>query len=186
MSERVARSRELVARGCPVATVTRVLQVSRQAVYRTPAPRTPPQRRPATDPVEAAIVEVAQANQTDGYRMVAALTRQKLGRPVNRKRVLRVLRERKLIQRRRPLNRRKRPGFFIVTRPRQLWQLDMDLDLGGRARLVLPERDHRLLHPPDRRLGVDPALSRRRSDHGHRQGSQGVRDPARRVDARQR
>ena len=80
--------------------------------------------RPA-DPVERAIVEVAEANQTDGYRMVAALTRQKLGRPVNRKRVLRVMRERKLIQRRRPLERRKRPGFFRVERPRQLWQLDM-------------------------------------------------------------
>jgi len=123
--ERVARSRELVARGFRVAAVTRVLQVSRQAVYRTPTPRRPPQRRPATDPVERAIVEVAEANQTDGYRMVAALTRQKLGRPVNRKRVLRVMRERKLIQRRRPLARRKRPGFFIVERPRQLWQLDM-------------------------------------------------------------
>ena len=57
--------------------------------------------------------------------MVAALTRQKLGRPVNRKRVLRVMRQRKLIQRRRPLDRRKRPGFFIVERPRQLWQIDM-------------------------------------------------------------
>jgi putative transposase len=84
-----------------------------------------PQRRPVTDPVEQAIVEVAEANQTDGYRMVAALTRQKLGRPVNRKRVLRLMRQRKLIQRRRPLNRRKRPGFFIVERPRQLWQMDM-------------------------------------------------------------
>ena len=125
MRERVARSRELVARGFAVATVTRVLQGSRQAVYRTPTPRTVPQRRPVTDPVEQAIVEVAEQNQTDGYRMVAALTRQKLGQPVNRKRVLRVMRERKLIQRRRPLNRRKRPGFFIVERPRQLWQLDM-------------------------------------------------------------
>jgi putative transposase len=125
VSERVARSRELVARGFAVATVTRVLQVSRQAVYRTPAPRTVPQRRPPTDPVERAIVEVAEQNQTDGYRMVAALTRQKLGVPVNRKKALRVMRERKLIQRRRPLNRRKRPGFFIVERPRQLWQLDM-------------------------------------------------------------
>jgi putative transposase len=57
--------------------------------------------------------------------MVAALTRQRLGRPVNRKRVLRVMRQRKLIQRRRPLARRKRPGFFVVERPRQLWQLDM-------------------------------------------------------------
>jgi putative transposase len=102
-----------------------VLQISRQAVYRTPTPRRPPQRRPATDPVELAIVEVAEANQTDGYRMVAAMTRQKLGRAVNRKTVLRVMRERKLIQRRRPLERRKRPGFFRVERPRQLWQLDM-------------------------------------------------------------
>lgn len=125
MSERVARSRELVARGFAVATVARVLQISRQAIYRTPIPRRPPQRRPPVDRVEAAIVEVAGDNQTDGYRMVTALVRQKLRAPVNRKRVLRVMRERKLIQRRRPLERRKRPGFFRVERPRQLWQLDM-------------------------------------------------------------
>jgi putative transposase len=123
--ERVARSRELVARGFAVATVTRVLQVSRQAVYRTPTPRRPPQRRPPAGPVEVAIVEEALANQTDGYRMITAFVRRRVGRPVNRKRVLRVMRERKLIQRRRPLERRKRPGFFRVERPRQLWQLDM-------------------------------------------------------------
>ena len=58
--------------------------------------------------------------------MVCAFVRRKLGVPVNRKRVLRVMRERKLIQRRRPLERRKRPGFFRVERPRQLWQLDME------------------------------------------------------------
>lgn len=40
------------------------------------------------------IVEVAEANQTDGYRMVTALVRRKLGRTVNRKRVLRVMRGR--------------------------------------------------------------------------------------------
>ena len=44
---------------------------------------------------------------------------------VNRKGVLRVMRERELIQRRRPLERRKRPGFFRVERPTQLWQLDL-------------------------------------------------------------
>ncbi|MSO94161.1 MAG: transposase [Thermoleophilia bacterium] len=110
MSERVTRSRELIARGFTAASVTRVLQISRQAVYRVPTPRTAPQRRPLTDPVEQAIVEVAEANQTDGYRMVTAFVRRRLGRPVNRKRVLR---ERKLSQRRRPLQRRKRPGFFI-------------------------------------------------------------------------
>ena len=122
---RVARSRRLVAEGYALATVARVLQVSRQALYRTPKPRRVPQRRPPADLVEQAIVELAQANQTDGYRMVCAFVRRKLGVPVNRKRVLRVMRERKLIQRRRPLERRKRPGFFRVERPRQLWQLDM-------------------------------------------------------------
>ncbi|MCA1678277.1 MAG: IS3 family transposase [Actinobacteria bacterium] len=125
MSERVARSRELVARGFRVATVARVMQISRQALYRTPRPRRPPQRRPVTDPVEQAIVELAGDDQTDGYRMVTAFVRRKLGVAVNRKRVLRVMRERKLIQRRRPLERRKRPGFFRVERPRQLWQLDL-------------------------------------------------------------
>ena len=79
MRQRVARSRELVAEGHAPSVVARVARVSRQALYRTPKPRTAPQRRPPTDPVEQAIVEVA-ANQTDGYRMVAAITRQKLGR----------------------------------------------------------------------------------------------------------
>ncbi len=125
MSERVARSRELVARGFRVATVARVMRISRQALYRTPTPRRPPQRRPPADAVEAAIVEEALANQTDGYRMITAFVRRRLSLAVNRKRVHRVMRERKLIQRRRPLERRKRPGFFRVERPRQLWQLDL-------------------------------------------------------------
>jgi putative transposase len=123
--QRVARSRDLVAEGYAASVVARVARISRQALYRTPTPRRPPQRRPPADPVEQAIVEEALANQTDGYRMITAFVRRKLGRPVNRKRVLRVMRERKLIQRRRPLERRKRPGFFRVERPRQLWQLDM-------------------------------------------------------------
>lgn len=125
LSVRVARSRELVAAGYPLAAVARAARISRQALYRTPKPRQPPQRRPARDLVEQAIVEIARENQTDGYRMVCAFVRRRLGVAVNRKRVLRVMRERKLIQRRRPLERRKRPGFFRVERPRQLWQLDL-------------------------------------------------------------
>jgi putative transposase len=127
VSKRVARSRELVARGFAAAAVARVMKVSRQALYRVPSQRPAAAGRSAAvrDEVEQAIVEVAEANQTDGYRMVTALVRRKLGRAVNRKRVLRVMREAKLIQRRRPLGRRKRPGFFRVERPRQLWQLDM-------------------------------------------------------------
>ena len=117
MRQRVACSRDLVAEGYSPSLVARVGGVSRQALYRVPRPRTVPQRRPQADPVEAAIVEEAIANQTDGYRMVTAFVRRKLGVPVNRKRVLRVMRERKLIQRRRPLERRKRPGVFRVERP---------------------------------------------------------------------
>jgi putative transposase len=125
LSVRVARSRELVAEGYPLSAVARAARISRQAIYRRPRPRVAPQRRPAIDPVEQAIVEIAQANQTDGYRMVTAFVRRKLGRPVNRKRVLRVMREQKLIQRRPVGARRRRPGVFKVERPRQLWQLDM-------------------------------------------------------------
>jgi putative transposase len=123
--QRVARSRELVAEGHAPSVVARVAKINRQALYRVPRPRTVPQRRPPADPVEAAIVAEALANQTDGYRMICAFVGRRLGVAVNRKRVLRVMRERKLIQRRRPLARRKQPGFFRVERPRQLWQLDM-------------------------------------------------------------
>jgi putative transposase len=124
---RVTRSRELVAEGHSPSVVARVAQISRQAIYRTPKTRPPAARRsaPPADDVETAIVEVARANQTDGYRMVCALVCRKLGRAVNRKRVLRVMRERRLIQRRRRLDRRRRPGFFQVTRPNELWHLDL-------------------------------------------------------------
>ena len=123
---RVARSRVLVAEGYALACVARIAGISRQALYRTPKPRTAPQRRPpAEGSVAAAIVEVARENPTDGYRMVWALTRHKLGMAVNRKRVLRVMREHGLIQRRRSEPRRRRPGFFRVERPAQLWHMDM-------------------------------------------------------------
>ena len=44
------------------------------------------------------IVEVAKANPTDGTRMIAALASRELGRPVNRKRVQRVMRAHRLLQ----------------------------------------------------------------------------------------
>jgi putative transposase len=122
---RVTRSRQLVAEGHSPSVVARVARISRQAIYRVPKPRRPPQRRPPVDAVERAVVEEALAHPTDGYRMVTAWARRRLGRPVNRKRVLRVMRERRLLQRRRRLDRRRRPGFFRVERPDQLWHLDM-------------------------------------------------------------
>jgi putative transposase len=122
---RAARSRELIAKGRRPAVVARVLQVNRTGLYRTPKRRPPGQRRPLTDPVDRVIVEVARVNPTDGTRMVAALASRALGRQVNRKRAQRVMREQRLLQRHRPLRRRRRPGFFRVERPDQLWHLDM-------------------------------------------------------------
>jgi putative transposase len=125
VSVRVARSRELVAAGHRPAVVARVARISRQAIYRRPRPRRGPSRRPPSGPFERVIIEEALAHPTDGYRMVTAWTRRRLRQPVNRKRVLRVMREQRLLQRRRRLDRRRRPGFFRVERPDQLWHLDM-------------------------------------------------------------
>jgi len=124
---RVAYARELVAAGHRPAVVARILRISRQAVYRIPRPRRAPDaaRRPPVNDVEAAIIEVAEANPTDGYRIVTAWVCRQLGQAINRKRVLRVMRERRLIQRRTHEPKRRRPGFFQVERPGQLWHLDM-------------------------------------------------------------
>jgi putative transposase len=123
--ERIARSRELVARGRKVAVVARIARISRQAIYRTPRRRTDPGPRPIKGAVDRAIVDVARRNPTDGTRMVAALTSREIGQLVNRKRAQRVMRSERLLQRHRPLHRRRRPGYFPVTRPGQLWHMDM-------------------------------------------------------------
>jgi putative transposase len=121
---RVARSRELVAQGRPAAVVARVAGISRQAIYRRSKRPPAGQRRPL-DQVDRVVLAVARDNPTDGTRMVAALAGRELGGPVNRKRVQRLMREHRLLQRRRTEGRRRRPGFFRVERPDQLWHLDM-------------------------------------------------------------
>jgi putative transposase len=123
---RVARSRELVAQGRPAALVARVAGISRQAIYRRPK-RPPKGHRRPLDEVDKAVLQVArrEENATDGTRMIAALTSRELGAAVNRKRVQRLMREHRLLQPVRSEGRRKRPGYFEVTRPDELWHLDM-------------------------------------------------------------
>ncbi|MEZ5282549.1 MAG: IS3 family transposase [Acidimicrobiales bacterium] len=117
-------ARELVAQGDQPTAVALVAQVSRQAIYKTP------KRRPASagpgqqSAADTAIVEVAKAHPSDGTRMVAAIAGQQLGVAVNRKRVQRIMRAHKLLQPVRGLERRRRPGFFRVTRPDELWHMD--------------------------------------------------------------
>jgi putative transposase len=115
----------VVATGRKPAVVARVARVSRQALYR-PIKRRPAGAGPGRGrPGDAAIVEVARANPVDGTRMVAALASRELGIPVNRKRVQRVMRTHGLLQRSRNSDRRRRPGYFRVTRPDELWHMDM-------------------------------------------------------------
>ena len=121
---RVARSRELVAQGRPVAVVARVAGISRQAIYHRPKRPPKGQRRPLDD-VDRKVLEVAKENPTDGTRMVAALTSRELAGAVNRKRVQRLMREHRLLQPKRSEGRRRRPGYFQVTLPDELWHLDM-------------------------------------------------------------
>jgi putative transposase len=123
---RVTQSRQLVAEGYKPAVVARVSSISRQAIYRKPKRRTGcEKRKPVFGQVDQVIMEVAKDNPTDGTRMIAALSSRKLGYRVNRKRAQRVMRQTGLLQKHRPLNRRKRPGFFRVERPDQLWHMDM-------------------------------------------------------------
>ena len=122
---RVARSRELVAQGRPAAVVARVAGISRQAIYRRPGRPPKGQRRPLDD-VDRVVLNVARENPTDGTRMVAALASRELAAgAVNRKRVQRLMREHRLLQPKRAESRRRRPGYFQVSRPDELWHLDM-------------------------------------------------------------
>lgn len=125
MSVRVSRARAVVANGRRPTTVAKVAGVSRQAIYKTP------KRRPAAagpgvpSESDAQILEIAKAHPSDGTRMVAAIASRQLGSPVNRKRAQRIMRTHKLLQPVRGLDRRRRPGFFRVTRPDELWHMDM-------------------------------------------------------------
>jgi putative transposase len=57
--------------------------------------------------------------------MVAALAGRAAAVAVNRKRAQRLMREHRLLQPKRSEGRRRRPGYFQVTRPDELWHLDM-------------------------------------------------------------
>lgn len=125
MRQRVAQARQLVAGGYSPTVVARVSGISRQAIYRVPR-RRPPEAGPGEpSPSDQAIVEVARANPTDGSRMIAAIASRELGEAVNRKRVQRIMRTHRLLQPTRATGRRARPGFFRVTRPGELWHMDM-------------------------------------------------------------
>jgi putative transposase len=152
--ERVARSRELVAGGRKPAVVARVLRISRQAIYRTPARRPASARRQGapSDPVERRSSRSLSTTRPTATAWCGA--RRKLGQAVNRKRVLRLMREQRLTQRRRPLARRRRPGYFRV------WLA---------PRTALPREGSRSRSSSERPPGAESDRACSRS--AHRQGS---------------
>ena len=125
MSTRVSRARTVVSTGYRPTTVAKVAGVSSQALYR-PISRRPAAAGPGRGRLgDEQIVAVAKANPVDGTRMVAALSSRQVGEAVNRKRVQRVMRAHKLLQPSPNTDRRRRPGYFRVTRPDHLWHMQM-------------------------------------------------------------
>lgn len=144
MRTRTSLGRRWRAEGvAPVATIARVLQVSRQALYdipsqpdgpRPPRPRsTPPPLpegweqlvlSPQTASLEEALHVLARRHPAAGYRKITARAR-RAGFVLNRKKTARLLREWGFT-RRAPKPHPKAQGRpFQVTGPNVLWQTDM-------------------------------------------------------------
>ncbi len=129
VSVRVARSRELVATGRRPAVVARVVQdlAGRRSTgtdaadgpqRRVRAGRGPGRRRRSS--------RSPKANQTDGNRMVAALAAQRARRGGEPQAgAAGDARAQAAPAPPRRSDRRRRPGFFRVERPDELWHLDM-------------------------------------------------------------
>jgi putative transposase len=116
-------ARELVAQGQEVKLVAETIGISRSSLYYQR--KRHPSRADRT--LDGVIVEACGAKPAYGYRRVAWWLDRKLGIVVNRKRVLRVMRERGLLvtPRRTRARRKKEWSRIVAEAPNQLWQTDM-------------------------------------------------------------
>ena len=118
-----SQARELVAAGYAATLVATTLLISRSSLYY----RRQPRGSRADRIYDEQIVVACGEKPAYGYRRAAWWLRRKEGLPVNRKRVLRVMRERGLLVRSRRLRarRKKEWGRVEATEPNQIWQSDM-------------------------------------------------------------
>ena len=118
-----SQARELVTTGYAATLVAATLAISRSSLYYQKQPR----GSRADRQFDEQIVVACGAKPAYGYRRVAWWLRRKEGLTVNRKRVLRVMRERGLLVRSRRLRarRRKEWGRVEAATPNQIWQSDM-------------------------------------------------------------
>lgn len=118
-----SRARELVEQGYQATLVATALALSRSSLYYRKQPRSSRADRRG----DGQIVLACGEKPAYGYRRVTWWLRRKEGLVVNRKRVLRVMRERGLLVRSRRLRarRRKEWGRVEASRPNQVWQADL-------------------------------------------------------------
>src|SRR6202451_1150461 len=121
----------MVTQGYTATLVAATLVISRSSLYYRQKPR----GSRADRTYDEQIVMACGEKLAYGYRRVAWWLRRKKGLVVNRKRVLRVMRERGLLVRSRRLRarRRKEWGRVEVSRPNQIWQSDMTKVWAGPA-----------------------------------------------------
>ena len=112
-----------MAQGYTAALVARALLISRSSLYYRKKPR----GSRADRSYDEQIVVACGEKLAYGYRRVAWWLWRKEGLRVNRKRVLRVMRERGLLVRSRRLRarRKKEWGRVEASRPNAIWQSDM-------------------------------------------------------------
>ncbi len=118
-----SQARELVTAGYTAALVAATLAISRSSLYYRKRPR----GSRADRSYDEQIVLACGQKPAYGYRRVAWWLRRKESLVVNRKRVLRVMRERGLLVRSRRLRarRRKEWGHVEAPLPNQVWQSDL-------------------------------------------------------------
>jgi putative transposase len=121
----------LLTAGYTATLVAATLAISRSSLYYRQQPRG--SRADRTD--DEQIVVACGGKPAYGYRRVAWWLRRKEGLPGNRKRVLRVMRERGLLVRSRRLRarRQKEWGRVEASEPNQIWQSDMTKIWAGSA-----------------------------------------------------
>ena len=144
-----SQAREMVAQGRTATLVATTLAISRSSLYyRKKSRGSRADRR-----YDQQIVTACGEKLAYGYRRVTWWLQRKAGLCVNRKRVLRVMRERGLLVRSRRLRARRRRewGRVEASEPNQIWQSDMTTDLGRtNGRMGLSGECDRLLHKGDR------------------------------------
>jgi putative transposase len=118
-----SQARQLVASGQPTHLVAETLEISRSSLYYRPQPRSSRADRRH----DQRIIEVCGDKPAFGYRRVQWWLKDVGGLCVNRKRVLRVMRERGLLLRSRRfrVTRRKDWSTLEASHPNLFWQSDM-------------------------------------------------------------